>query len=42
MARALEEMALLNITLNVRNGWTWQTAWKIGGRPADAQGCPEV
>lgn len=29
MARALEEMAFLNITLNVCNGWSWQTGWKL-------------
>lgn len=29
MARALEEMAFLNITLNVRNGWSWQSGWKL-------------
>jgi hypothetical protein len=27
MARALEQMALLNITLQVRSGWPWQTVW---------------
>ncbi len=31
LARSLEEMALLNITLNVRNGWPWQSAWKLAG-----------
>lgn len=30
-ARALEEMAFLNITLNAGNGWVWQTAWKLVG-----------
>lgn len=34
MARALEEMAFLNITLNARNGWTWQSAWKLAGPTA--------
>lgn len=29
MARALEEMAFLNITLNVRNGWSWQSGWTL-------------
>jgi 8-hydroxy-5-deazaflavin:NADPH oxidoreductase len=29
MARALEEMAFLNITLNARNGWSWQSGWKL-------------
>jgi predicted dinucleotide-binding enzyme len=32
MARSLEELALLNITLNVRNGWPWQSAYKIVGQ----------
>jgi NADPH-dependent F420 reductase len=31
MARALEAMALLNITLQLRNSWNWQTAWKLVG-----------
>jgi predicted dinucleotide-binding enzyme len=31
MARALEEMAFLNITLNARNGWAWQSGWKLVG-----------
>ena len=31
MARSLEEMALLNITLNAANGWVWQTAWRLVG-----------
>ncbi len=35
LARALEEMALLNIVLNVGNGWVWQSAWKLVG-PTDA------
>ncbi len=34
MARSLEELALLNITLNVRNGWSWQSAWKLAGPTA--------
>ncbi|MEU0878189.1 NAD(P)-binding domain-containing protein [Lentzea sp. NPDC005914] len=29
MARALEEMAFLNITLNARDGWSWQSGWKL-------------
>ncbi len=29
MARALEAVAWLNIYLNVRHGWSWQTAWKL-------------
>jgi hypothetical protein len=31
MARALEAMRLLNITLQVRNKWPWQAAWKLVG-----------
>jgi len=31
MARSLEEMAFLNIALNVRDGLTWQSAWKLVG-----------
>jgi len=30
-ARALELMAFLNITLNARNGWPWQSGWKLLG-----------
>lgn len=31
MARALEAMALLNISLQMRNGWPWQAGWKLVG-----------
>lgn len=31
MARALEAMANLNITLQMSNQWSWQTAWKLVG-----------
>jgi NADPH-dependent F420 reductase len=31
MARALEGMALLNISLNMTNNWPWQTGWKLLG-----------
>lgn len=31
MARTLEAMALLNISLQIRNGWPWQTGWKLLG-----------
>lgn len=31
MARSLEEMAFLNISLNVRNDWSWQSGWKLVG-----------
>lgn len=31
MARALEDMGLVNIRLNALNGWPWKTAWKLVG-----------
>jgi predicted dinucleotide-binding enzyme len=31
MARALEGMGMLNISLNMNNGWPWQTGWKLLG-----------
>lgn len=31
MARALEGMAMLNIRLNLSNGWPWQDGWKLLG-----------
>ena len=31
MARALEEIAFLNISLNAGNGWTWQSAIQLVG-----------
>lgn len=36
MARTLEEMAFLNITLNATNGWAWQSAWKLVGPTGSA------
>lgn len=39
MARALEAMALLNIFLQVRNGWSWESGWKLVG-PTGAQAKP--
>ena len=30
-ARALELMAYLNITVNARGGWPWQSGWKLLG-----------
>jgi 8-hydroxy-5-deazaflavin:NADPH oxidoreductase len=30
-ARALEHMALLNISLNATNNWSWRTGWKLLG-----------
>jgi NADPH-dependent F420 reductase len=34
MARSLEELGFLNISLNARNGWSWQTGWKLVGSTA--------
>ena len=34
MARALEAMALLNITLQLRNNWPWQAGFKLIGPTA--------
>ena len=31
MARALEGMATLNISLNMNQGWPWQSGWKLLG-----------
>jgi 8-hydroxy-5-deazaflavin:NADPH oxidoreductase len=36
MARSLEEMAFLNISLNASNGWSWQSGWKLVGPTAAA------
>jgi NADPH-dependent F420 reductase len=33
-ARALEEIAFLNITLNATNGWSWQSAFQLVGPTA--------
>lgn len=35
MARALEGMAALNISLQIRNNWPWQNGWKLAGPPED-------
>lgn len=35
MARSLEEMAFLNISLNATNGWSWQSGWKLVGPMGD-------
>jgi predicted dinucleotide-binding enzyme len=32
-ARYLEALAWLNISLNMANGWTWHTGWKLLGVP---------
>lgn len=34
MARTLEEIAFLNISLNARNGWPWQSAFQLVGPQA--------
>ncbi len=31
MGRALDAMGLLNISLQIRNGWSWQSGWKLVG-----------
>jgi predicted dinucleotide-binding enzyme len=31
VARVLEGMALVNISLNMQNGWSWQSEWKLAG-----------
>lgn len=36
MARSLEELAWLNISLQMRHGWSWQSAWKLVGPEGDA------
>jgi NADPH-dependent F420 reductase len=35
MARALEAMALLSVTLQIRHSWPWQNGWKLIGPPQD-------
>ena len=36
MARALEALAWLNISLQLRHGWSWQAGWKLVGPDGDA------
>jgi predicted dinucleotide-binding enzyme len=36
MASYLEGMAWLNITLQMKNGWSWQASWKLVGPEGDA------
>jgi len=36
MARYLEGMAWLNISLQMKNGWSWQASWKLVGPDGDA------
>jgi 8-hydroxy-5-deazaflavin:NADPH oxidoreductase len=31
IGRVLEGMAVINISLNMRNDWSWQTEWKLAG-----------
>jgi NADPH-dependent F420 reductase len=35
MARVLEGMALLSVTLQIRNSWPWQNGWKLVGPPKE-------
>ena len=35
MARVLEGMALLSVTLQIRHGWPWQNGWKLVGPPQE-------
>ena len=35
MARALEAMAILNISLQIQNGWPWQSGFKLIGPTPD-------
>ena len=37
-ARQLEGLAFLNIALNIANGGSWQSGWKLVGAPATAPG----
>jgi 8-hydroxy-5-deazaflavin:NADPH oxidoreductase len=36
MARYLEGMAWLNITMQMKHGWSWQASWKLVGPDGDA------
>jgi hypothetical protein len=31
MARVLEGLAILNMVLQIRNDWPWQSSWKLVG-----------
>ena len=31
MARSLEHLGFLNVSLNARNGWSWSSGWKLLG-----------
>lgn len=37
MARALEGMAILNILLQVKHKWPWQSGWKLAGPTGDGK-----
>lgn len=37
MARVLEGMGLLNMLLNARNNWPWQSSWKLVGPTGAAE-----
>jgi NADPH-dependent F420 reductase len=37
MARYLEALAFLNISLQLRHGWMWQTGWKLMGPTSEAK-----
>lgn len=36
MSRHLEGMAWLNISMQMKNGWSWQAGWKLVGPDGDA------
>ena len=36
MARVLEGMGLVNVTLQITNGWPWQSTWKLIGPTGNA------
>ena len=36
MAKYLEGLAWLNISLQMKNGWSWQASWKLVGPDGDA------
>lgn len=36
MSRYLEALAFLNISLQMRHGWSWQAGWKLVGPEGDA------
>ena len=38
MARALEALGILNIALQMQNGWPWQSGWKLIGPTPEKKG----